>query len=617
MSPARALIFFLSALVFAQIPVNASANADQSLTEMLADIKTNTELGFDGEQLDKIFQSVVESRGEKPSLSELAAPLLAGNKSQMSQAVFVFGLFGSAMSGNEYEATSLLKFVELDKSFNDFDDALGAKTQPEQLLEQSYDWIINNTIQGIPAKLVEMHPELIVSTPYWGATRDAYFRIERPDGPTWFDEKETKHWFRLLTDIEMPNKDTWMGSMRNMNFKSQEISAGLVLYAPEWLLKNRQQKEGEPDWLKCWSKLGVYEHYKTLEYLNARKIALANLTEFVASRHSMPPSKARAIANIHIRWTEGSFLGGVPDRLYDPCVEILELNDLNRLSSFDDNSYPEDYRFPNFSLRVKGSFHALRDPEALFELLKAEQPRTQNVFDEVRSFGIVVGDIYDKRLLRSEDHFRWGDFNKSPLAYALQYNNHKAVDWLLEAAPHLMDRYTTESVNWSEPAISNRTPLMYALEYSDLVLSTKIISIASTQHLNTQDSEGRNPLNYLARNERLSTQERQKLVRILFSKGFETLRPSFACDKAQTRYELLACSKESHAALDVTLNKTFVAKKAGLEGQPREDLIRQQKRWLAALEGDRLIDASLSAEFFEIVTEQRIEQLKRHQGQKD
>lgn len=584
--------------------VMASKN-DQEFADVLADIKHDTSPEMTRESWDslqKIFQSVVESQGRVPAAEALFHPLLSGNQSDMSQSVFVFGLIGSSLAGNSGSALEALSRVSLDSTYS---DSLGEKTTPETLLLHSYQWFVNNSTQKVPGRLVALHPEVIAQTPYWGSTRDGYFAIQRPEEPTWFDGEQHAHWFRLLTDIESPNKKAHFGTIRNLNFKAREISAGLLLYAPSWLLENSKSRQtSEKEWLECWSKLGVYENFKTAEYLSARNGALNGLSEFVMKRHSLTRDKARKLASIHIKSVERIFTSP-PKRVQNHCAKTLTLLESGRHLELKFEDYLDT------ELRLTGSFLATRNKTALFDFIASkETPENQNVFDEIRSYSIVVASIFDERLLRKANYHSWGDMNKSPLAYALQFNNHGAVDFLMTKSPDLMSINTIESPFWDGPSIYNRTPLMYALEYGDVLMAEKIISHASKSLVNTVDSAGRNALNYLARNERLSLEERAKTVDWLFAKGFKGLDPSFACSESKTRYELLACSKQTYAELDVELNRVLGMKRLTLNDQTREELTANQKEWLSGLETNTLVDTTTSEEYFEPVVEHRIRALQ-------
>ena len=583
-------------------PLPAQDIERDSIIEKVASYEGISTGDVDSLAISDILKSIVVSQGQEPSVEVLTAPYLKGFVNDETQAYFVLGLLAASYSEKAEEAITLLQNADLPSTY--YEDKSIA-TNSEGLREYAYAWLLNHPSPTVPRELVEQHPELInTGTPYWYATRDGYFSVEKPDGRGWFNSDAYDQWFSLLTDIESPDEDAWLGSVRNARFKDKEKLTALMFYAPDYF-DTEVSDFGELAWVECWGRLGPYEHNKIDAYKAAKKKVAESIATTLIRDMGIEPEQSKRLSDKWISGVEKTFIGRV-SRSKPSCVGKIELAEQGKWQDalIGVTEYEPEY------VQLIGNSMSAKHPDELPRFLASVQGRFPSaVIDEIRSYAIVVSGVENAQILPEASHV-WGYFNKTPLMYALQLNQAKAVDWLLKSEPGMVDERTIESTDYFfGPTITARTSAMYAAEYSDRWIIEKIIESSSTDLLSSTDSEGRNVLHYLARNEQLDKAERLEIVRKLFAAGFVSFEPSFDCKKASDQYELLACSTELNAATDKELNKVYKEVRAKLSSSEKEDLKVSQRNWIRTERGKDLL-ISDRTDNFAYVVQQRIEAIK-------
>jgi len=108
---------------------------------------------------------------------------------------------------------------------------------------------------------------------------------------------------------------------------------------------------------------------------------------------------------------------------------------------------------------------------------------------------------------------KWGAFNKSPLLYAVQYNNSESYQ-LLKTIPGMdtLTLHDENSWNCNMPGIGKRNVLTYAAENADTQLLSQVITDFGKKYGTMRDTDGRTILSYLYKNKKLSKEEQGKAI---------------------------------------------------------------------------------------------------------
>lgn len=559
-------------------------------------VQVNTEALYD------LLVDIIESRGKYPSFEVLAQAASETTKKDISDTLFVLGLLSAGVSEDPVQVDAALEALQGSELRLTYMDNLGAQTSKPQLLDNSYAWLVNNTTLIIPREFVVAYPEIIAkATPYWFATRDGYFNIDKKQSITVFSEAEYEQWFSLLEDIESPAKDIWLGSKRNAKFKRLEVYRGLMIYSPEYFISfaiEEDKRSFSPNLsIPCWGRLGTYEFFKVQEYESAKSKFISVLSESLSEDLGFSADISGKAAWLFISAVENEFVGT------SPSSEICQSNELIAHEQGLKETV-EQFEYDVRSLRVLGTTLSLNAPDLLPEFLRTlDDLEAYKAADEIRNFAVVIAQQKDPSLLKINRPV-WGEFNKTPLMYAAQFNQADTINWIITVAPSLID-VRTKSGGYNAPSIYGRTALTYTAEYSDFELISTMINASSDEVLNLVDSNGRNIFHYLARNQLLDDGQRSDLVGILERRAIKVFRPTFSCWRATTQYELFACSMKEYADLDIELNNSYQEAMNRMTLQDADALRRDQRKWLRDVQNS-LVNSYNSTEKYASRVENRI-----------
>lgn len=575
----------------------------------LAELEGFNSLSVDGDDVTEVVRDIVLNDGKSPNFSELFKLSKEASNQDVADTLFVLSLFSAAVEGNSSQAIIELKNRPFKKTYV---DDLGEETTSKELLHQSYAWLINNTSMSVPGVLVERMPGLVDDhTPFWGSTRDKYFRIQRPDGWRFFNSSENRAWRSLLNDIEIPSRDVmWLGTIRNSKLKSSEIYNGLVTLNPQYFLSKHSKfigygKSPKSTWIECWAYQGPYEFFKVRDYAAAKNDAINALVKDLLEHTDLSDVESVNLSRIYIQKVEESFVYN--DKLVEICDESRKLILEGDWKKAIELTSVDPYYESNI-LKVIGGLLSEYNPDALPEFIKEVQlgDKHREVVSEVISLDIIRNANYTLlKNIKIPDV--WGDFNKTPLMYVAQFNVRDSIRPLIEALPGLVEATTTSGP--SNPVISKRTAVMYAMQYGDLKTIDALLDLLLRSDLNVKDSEGRNIFYYLAMNSRLSKDNRFRVISRLKKFDIQTVSPSFDCWESRSRVEFLTCGSQRYAELDVELSTEFSDALKRATSKHAKNLLRSdQISWLE--ERSDIFDDEEQSEIFEIKYKKRIEFLR-------
>lgn len=163
---------------------------------------------------------------------------------------------------------------------------------------------------------------------------------------------------------------------------------------------------------------------------------------------------------------------------------------------------------------------------------------------------------------------------KTPIMVASHLNRPDAVRRLLKAGADVNAKTKSETAYSQEAIINDRTALMYAAENASPVVMKILIDAGAD--LNAKDSKGQSIASYLAKNPRLTDEEKSLSIKELANQAERFSKVSFDCSKATTAIEKSICTNEVLSIYDNELNRAYLTAKNRLGSA----FITEQKGWL-------------------------------------
>ncbi|WP_159739207.1 hypothetical protein [Vibrio atypicus] len=542
-------------------------------------------ISVSSESLTRTINKLVTSQGQQPSFEELLRASESADKRDLQDTYFVLALLSSAISNSSEKGIEALKHYQPKQTHI---DSLAQSTTTENILDNSYAWLVNNANFTVPKSLVSKYPALIAkSTPFWGATRDGYFKVESTEA--WnkvFETDELLTWRGLLDDIETPSKDVWLGSMRNAKFKREAIIQSLMVNNIDYFSANYHDLEPS-QWLGYWKLQGTYENAQYRKYQKAKEMAASLLARELITLLQVPSERANHIAGSYLNSIEKTYIHHqrFVEQYDNAFAEMKTLGWKNVVEK--DDLVGESLWYEREVYFGIGGHLLLNEPREFSEYLTW---LSTNGFDDVLSemLGFAAAKSDDLQTLLngfSDMPETWGTFNKTPLMYAAQYDNSDSIEFLTHQFPSLIEQRTLGAeqveLSWGIPKIGDRTFVTYALEHASAETIFKVLSKAPDRMLKATDTEGRNALYYLAMNRHLVPDERKSILAELKLDQIDLPIASFSCLNAESRIEILTCGTPENARTDTELSNGYELAKGSLQHpDDRAMLIQQQLHWL-------------------------------------
>lgn len=483
---------------------------DDEFIEHLIEAEGMRSLEVNSDAVTDVMNDIILSKGAKPSYAELLNIWSNAPNDDPSKVLLALGMFSAGVSQNESEAMELAS-----KSGNPFYDRdFKLRITEENLAGDSYSWLVDHVDFTIPKSLAEYFPKIIdEDTPYWGGTRDGYFNIEGSDDWSIFSSIEMGSWIRALDDIESPDKEVWRGSIRNASLKRLEIFRGLLVHNPNYLLSNLDNYDfpkGDQQWLNYWRYSGAYEYETHKRYQVARSEFYESLKQQLLLESNGEFEASAVLADLYIDVVEWDFTGHS-----SRSQRAKNISDALKTSTWKDLVGKHIWNHSDdVTLRMVGGMLLLSNKEMEFISYVnwlAENERT-SLIGELIGLASIADKLTDNIVSNTDQLSEWGDFNKTPIMYAAQFDNLDAYNKSLESYPRLFLEKTIHGEEFGElPKIGNRNVLMYALENATTSLINTILKHHQVRRLNLTDSDNRDFLDFLELNELLSDDEKEKI----------------------------------------------------------------------------------------------------------
>lgn len=415
--------------------------------------------------------------------------------------LFVYGLMLLALEDLGVDAFEKLQEYQPQLTYM---DELPADS--DGVLAFGYAWLINNTEVTVPCWFIREHPEVFDHhTPFWGATRDAYFSVCIPE--SWNPESlpAYEELLSALEDAYNPGSCS-LGSIVNVRYKSIASEIALIANRPDYYLQNTRWND-RSNWLDYWKYLGPYNYRVAERIQKAVEFTKSALVEMLSTPVTRNKQTAEAMASLYLNNLVANKIGWS----YEPYATVLEEYTQYGLTQWD--TPPDRY----YAAEILGGFllhnRSVEEFIAYVHWLR-EHGRMKAIYT-LMNFAAADNTAALQRML--ELHLpipeQWGAFNKSPLMYAVQYNNHASYELLKGLVP--MDTVTVaDKDGWRDceiPKISHRTVLTYAAENVDIELLLQVIHDFGAKYGAAVDSDGRGFEDYLAKNTQFSEKEKARM----------------------------------------------------------------------------------------------------------
>lgn len=576
------------------ITVSVQALADDEFLESLRVSEGMYSTSVKNLDLQNVVDALVQKIADAPTPAQLERQYKAASNQSDRDVFFVLYVISASINGQQTEAFSRWSKLDppLNKTYVDYDPE-----DKSEVMQAAYNWLVNNTNFVVPTSMVRVYPELIHRTPYWGATRDAYFKVDvskKGHEQIIQSQAQTRFHDALLSALNPGN--CFMGSMVNARHKRRIINLSILIESPEYYIANIMptsfdEPYGNP-WIDHWSKMSPVEQELNEELITSQEELVDTIIKYLMTEHDLEKKiatkAARTYTNEQIR-----NLTGVSKKYEQRHQEIREAINSNDLSIITQMQEPHDQSVVAglmlaegqddlvleyyIALLSKASFSAA---DELIELAAATD-RTKLLNNLIRTGS------YNHSLNRSDsEHSGFERFGKTPLMYAAQHNQIKNYLLLRKQMPELIN-YVLPSTNYScGPTIRGRSLLTYALEGASRDLIKNVLFDVSESLLVQSDTAGRNIFAYLANNEKLTDVEvvnvRDEVFELLglhdLLDTFPFQTASFSCRDAKTRVELMTCSSQKFAQLDQQLTRSYNAARS--EDHLANEVLKSQRAWL-------------------------------------
>ena len=477
-----------------------------------------------------LTQSLFDSLGTKATAPTAGSFFSGADKStdkKLKDIQFVFGLMALSLEGRNDEAIERLQQYQPHLTYMDElptdvhiqqqdPSTFIEETQPQfnEILSFAYAWLINNTKVTVPCWFIHKQTEIFAhATPFWGATRDAYFNVCKPED--WKALSTLPGYHELwgaINDAYNPG-DCFLGSMANVRHKNLEISAGLLANTPRYFLQNIAAND-RLKWLDYWQYLGPYNASVVARIRKAASHLHNELAEMLAKTGNLTSKESTTAADAYINNLISDAVGWSYES-YEEYIHELDTNGWGEWEEPLDRMYASEI-VGGYLLYEKTTAKFIEYIKWLWSYESEENKNT--VFSLMNTAAANNTDALRQMLkLNLQYPVTWGAFNKSPLLHAVQYNNWESYQ-LLKTIPGMdtLTLYDEDSWNCDMPGIGKRNVLTYAAENADAKLLAQVITDFGEKYATIRDTDGRSIFSYLYKNEKLSKEEQRKAI-ILFN----------------------------------------------------------------------------------------------------
>jgi len=467
-------------------------------------------------------QSIFEALGN-PASNLSSSELLEGAKSMTDKKIqdiqFVFGIMALSLEGRDEEAFAHLKQFKPELSIQDEEPAHSG-----DILGFAYAWLINNTGVTVPCWFIQKYPSVFYNkTPYWASSYDAYFRVCTPENWRFSTIPAFKELQGAINDAYNPG-GCWLGTMANCRHKNLQIQKGLLANAPDYYLKNVSVYDSSK-WLDYWQYLGTYNFNVSKRIHKAVKQFQPELIDMLTKSKDIGHSDAEKIAKKYLNNMIACAIG-VGYEKYEKRINSLNIHD-GKIR----NSSPDDWEC--YAPEIVGGYLLYERPvEHFLDYVRWLKGHSEwNVIHSLMNTAAAINANALAKILELDIPYpdTWGAFNKSPLLYAVQYNNYDSYLLLKNiAAMDTLTLHEEDQYYCDMPQIGKRNVLTYAAENATLPLLHKVIEDFGEKYGSMTDTANNNLLAYLYRNKHLS---REYVYKTLIKFGENMLLAQYFIDQ--------------------------------------------------------------------------------------
>ena len=428
--------------------------------------------------------------------------------------LFVYGLMALALDDRQEEAFE--KLEQYQPALSGFDDLPTIEPdalEPDVVLQFAYRWLINHTSITVPCWFVQQYPDLFYTgTPIWAASRDSQFSVCTPE--SWNIRLLTAYRKLLdaIDDADNPGH-CYSGSISfsGMTIKKAAINEAVLANRPDVYWQN-VPRDDTSKWLYYWQYLDPYNHKVFEQIQNIVKQVNPELANMLVKTGKVNKEQAELAADRYLNNLLASRLGGWgQSKVLDTALDEYNKFGIETIKDLNDKNL---IIFGGYLLYNKPVEELLRyvfwlknhdKLFAVYSLMNMAAANNTFVLQKILS-------------LNFEFPEKWGHFNKSPLLYAVQYNNGDSYNLLKKISS--MDTVTFSDTssrdyidnNCSIPDIGKRNVLTYAAQYTDEILLTQVMNDFGFKYACKKDTEGRGIDQYLILNKKISRSYKEKLA---------------------------------------------------------------------------------------------------------
>lgn len=326
---------------------------------------------------------------------------------------------------------------------------------------------------------------------------------------------------KYLTQLEyMRGDSTCTESVKSSHYRSAKIDELLMLnddnVDPAALKRLDLFDETQPlnpaaEQIAHWARQGLWEktQYATLKRL--RDAAELGLADFYIKKFGWPEAKAHHVAQYYVIYLADDYLGMTNISFTENLA--MRKKDLGDLDAYLHGDAQIQARYKDklgyfLRLAVVNDYPL----DVIRKLLDSGAPVNgggKGNTDTPLMQAVVRPDVVKLLLERGANVNAQNSFGKTPLMYAIEYNNKDVINLLIMHKPDVaLATFETEECgsNGFSLEAGGRTALMYAAWYSKPSIIKELIAYGAD--VNAKDSEGDTSFEYLDRNTSLSSEER-------------------------------------------------------------------------------------------------------------
>lgn len=286
------------------------------------------------------------------------------------------------------------------------------------------------------------------------------------------------------------------GTMRFAIWRYHAFELAQLGYYPQKTFKGQDDSR----YFKTWSYQSLYNRALYQQYQALATKALPKLSSWYQTTASVDATTAKAYADNALNAIANWAYGAHPRRLQTeqpvPHTEEAQAGNsqpfLNALAGASPSQKLASLRQLLVTAPDSPLISALLDAMAQIK----EPPRSESPLSLAVTHPALLAALLKKGFNPNQQN----DFGKTPLFYAIQFNQPQAVTDLLAAGADINHGYQLQDANdWRFQCAFNiehwqRTPLMHAAQHSDVAMLTLLL--ANGARLDAKDSLGKTALDY-------------------------------------------------------------------------------------------------------------------------